>query len=455
MVVSANDGNPWYTTDGGAIWHGSSLSNPFIPRSQGAQTNASTASGSNVVLRFSGTGNGSLADLQAGLAAGYAYTATDMNNQGIMGGANVVGATSNSVTVSFVNAGGRCGGVCAGDSIIFQFAGSNAHANGWIFANYLKSQPLCADRVNANTFYIYNSGTTVAPGAGIWKSTDSGATFKQRRAGHFQNDGSNQRLLCVSGSAGNLYFSSGTQNAPPTGQTFYGQGGGSVTCTGIVRGSTSPNDGTVNVRGQFDPTQIPPDFHWYCCKALRYLLRSVQLTFGDGDGQDRLCLGNRNINPPRHCSCSRERRYNATDLHQLFDDVARSGPYLLRLDERLARSEMVGVDDFARNVADVRQWCTDNAQATIMAALDHSVPQPGPLTGQQIDMSQVTCKQYLSSDADRQDMIGYWMSGYFRASRNQPIFDFRAFADNNRALTNYCKKHGSETVMSAIQNGVR
>src|SRR5262249_12401188 len=83
-------------------------------------------------------------------------------------------------------------------------------------------------------------------GAGIWKSTDSGATFNERRAGHFQHDGSNQRLLCVPGNAGNLYFSSGTQNAPPTGQAFYEcQDGDSMICTNIVGGSTSPNDGTV------------------------------------------------------------------------------------------------------------------------------------------------------------------------------------------------------------------
>jgi hypothetical protein len=116
----------------------------------------------------------------------------------------------------------------------------------------------------------------------------------------------------------------------------------------------------------------------------------------------------------------------------------------------------VGFDDFARNVASVRQWCTGNPQATIMAALDRSMPQPGPPTGQiKVDMSLVTCKQFLSSDADRQDMIAYWMSGYFRASKGQPIFDFQRFANNKRAVANYCKKRGSETVMSAIQNSAR
>jgi hypothetical protein len=116
----------------------------------------------------------------------------------------------------------------------------------------------------------------------------------------------------------------------------------------------------------------------------------------------------------------------------------------------------VGLDDFARNVASVRQWCTENPQGTIMAGLDRSVPQPGPPTGQiRIDMSLLTCKQYLTSDAERKDLIGYWMSGYFRASTNQPIFDFWGFTNTQRAVNKYCKKHGSETLMSAIQNGTR
>ena len=116
----------------------------------------------------------------------------------------------------------------------------------------------------------------------------------------------------------------------------------------------------------------------------------------------------------------------------------------------------VGIDDYARNVASVRQSCTDNPQATIMAALGGSVPQPGPPTGQdKVDMTLVTCKQYLTSDAERQDMIAYWMSGYVQASMNQPKFYFRQFATDKRAVTKYCKKHGSERVLSAIQNGAR
>ena len=116
----------------------------------------------------------------------------------------------------------------------------------------------------------------------------------------------------------------------------------------------------------------------------------------------------------------------------------------------------VGMNDFARNIAAVKQWCGLNPQRTVMAALEQSPPQPGPPGGQvKVDMSLITCKQFLSSDAQRQQMTAYWMSGYFRASRNQPVFDFQRFANNKRAVSNYCKKNGGESLMSAIQKNAR
>ncbi|MBX9825447.1 MAG: HdeA family protein [Xanthobacteraceae bacterium] len=97
-----------------------------------------------------------------------------------------------------------------------------------------------------------------------------------------------------------------------------------------------------------------------------------------------------------------------------------------------------------------------NQQRTIIAALEQSPPQPGPAGAQvKIDMSLITCKQYLAGDARAQQMIGYWMSGYFRASKNQPVFDFQRFANNKRAVADYCKKRGGETLMSAIQKSAR
>jgi acid stress chaperone HdeB len=72
-----------------------------------------------------------------------------------------------------------------------------------------------------------------------------------------------------------------------------------------------------------------------------------------------------------------------------------------------------------------------------------------------LDLSLITCRQLLASDAERQALIGSWMSGYFSASKNLDTLDFRYVERNRRVIGNYCKAHKSETVMSAMQKNWR
>ncbi len=72
-----------------------------------------------------------------------------------------------------------------------------------------------------------------------------------------------------------------------------------------------------------------------------------------------------------------------------------------------------------------------------------------------LDLSLITCKQLLTSDSERQVLIGSWMSGYFSASKNLETLDFRYVERNRRIVGNYCKAHKSETVMSAMQKNWR
>ena len=72
-----------------------------------------------------------------------------------------------------------------------------------------------------------------------------------------------------------------------------------------------------------------------------------------------------------------------------------------------------------------------------------------------LDLSLVTCQQLLASDAERQALIGSWMSGSFSASKNLDTLDFRYVERNRRVVGNYCKAHKSETVMSAMQKNWR
>ena len=71
------------------------------------------------------------------------------------------------------------------------------------------------------------------------------------------------------------------------------------------------------------------------------------------------------------------------------------------------------------------------------------------------DMTMITCKQYLASGRDRQDILASWFSGYFNAARNNAVLDTNRFERNKATITAYCKRNGVETLMSAIQRNAR
>jgi acid stress chaperone HdeB len=72
-----------------------------------------------------------------------------------------------------------------------------------------------------------------------------------------------------------------------------------------------------------------------------------------------------------------------------------------------------------------------------------------------IDLSVITCKQLLDSDAERQALISSWMSGYFSATKNLSELDFRYVKRNAKVVGNYCKTYKSDTVMNAMQKNWR
>jgi acid stress chaperone HdeB len=72
-----------------------------------------------------------------------------------------------------------------------------------------------------------------------------------------------------------------------------------------------------------------------------------------------------------------------------------------------------------------------------------------------IDMSLITCKQYLTSDPERRELIASWMSGYLSASKSLNMLDPRYVERNRRVVGAYCKTRGRETLMSAIRENAR
>jgi acid stress chaperone HdeB len=88
----------------------------------------------------------------------------------------------------------------------------------------------------------------------------------------------------------------------------------------------------------------------------------------------------------------------------------------------------------------------------LVLTLAFSVPAKAQVV---LDLSLITCKQFLTSDPEKQALIGSWMSGYFSATKNLNILDFRYVERNRKVVGNYCKGHKSDTLMSAMQKNWR
>jgi acid stress chaperone HdeB len=94
----------------------------------------------------------------------------------------------------------------------------------------------------------------------------------------------------------------------------------------------------------------------------------------------------------------------------------------------------------------------------ILAALLLMTTFASPVKAQVIvDMSLITCQQFLEAPPDRQALIAWWMRGYYSAAKNLSMIDFRYVEYNTKAVMAYCKKkqNRQETLMSAIQKNAR
>ena len=77
-----------------------------------------------------------------------------------------------------------------------------------------------------------------------------------------------------------------------------------------------------------------------------------------------------------------------------------------------------------------------------------------PLVGRtqvMIDMSKVTCADYLAMPPDKARTFSAWMSGYFNAARNMPMVDLKRFATNKRLVEKYCRGHKRDNLMEVIR----
>jgi acid stress chaperone HdeB len=68
-----------------------------------------------------------------------------------------------------------------------------------------------------------------------------------------------------------------------------------------------------------------------------------------------------------------------------------------------------------------------------------------------LEMSAVTCEDYLKSNSEQKDILASWLSGYYHASKNVATVDLRKAKANVKVVTKYCKSNKKESLMNAVE----
>jgi acid stress chaperone HdeB len=67
-----------------------------------------------------------------------------------------------------------------------------------------------------------------------------------------------------------------------------------------------------------------------------------------------------------------------------------------------------------------------------------------------IDMSKITCEQFLGYKIINPNDIAMWLSGYYNAQRGNTIIDSETLAAQKRELQDFCLHNFKVPVMQAI-----
>jgi acid stress chaperone HdeB len=68
-----------------------------------------------------------------------------------------------------------------------------------------------------------------------------------------------------------------------------------------------------------------------------------------------------------------------------------------------------------------------------------------------LDLSKVTCDQFVGYKITDPKNIAIWLSGYFNAKRGNTIIDTQGFDANTRKLQDYCFRNPATPVMQATE----
>ena len=80
---------------------------------------------------------------------------------------------------------------------------------------------------------------------------------------------------------------------------------------------------------------------------------------------------------------------------------------------------------------------------------------PAPTRAQiKIDMTRITCAQYLAMPPENSKVFSAWMSGWFNQKTGYTTVDLAVYQRNVANVKQWCQSNPQETVMAGLQRAV-
>ena len=85
--------------------------------------------------------------------------------------------------------------------------------------------------------------------------------------------------------------------------------------------------------------------------------------------------------------------------------------------------------------------------ATVLAAAT-------PAQAQKVDLSTITCKQFLEMSRESVSLILMWMAGYYSDQDAPPVVDFDKMKEDATKLGGYCAKNPTVGLITAAEETI-
>ena len=89
--------------------------------------------------------------------------------------------------------------------------------------------------------------------------------------------------------------------------------------------------------------------------------------------------------------------------------------------------------------------------AALLVAVGLVALAPAPANAVVLDLSTMTCKQFIESDADSIKMVLTWMDGWYKGDSDEAVIDTEVFVKNAKKFGEYCGKNPTMSIVNAAE----